>query len=246
MAPGLAAGSAAGCTAMASGASPASSVRSAGRRPPAGPAASGSSMVSPPTAPSSAVGVDCLTRGSTRPQHVPHAAFDDARRERLRDLLHRPPRAYGKPTSVWTLDAGRRGQRRAGADRHAASAPRRSAPPCAGWGSRWRRAKRWITSPDPAYQRKKHARDRLLRLIEAHPDWALGFEDEVWWSRLAQPEPAHLGRAGATAAAGRAGGGQGGPGPQGAGLLRAADPLGRAGPARARNGCGCGSSMAGP
>ena len=50
-----------------------------------------------------ALGVDCLTRGSTRPRHVPHAAFDDVRRERLRDLLHQPPRAYGKPTSVWTL-----------------------------------------------------------------------------------------------------------------------------------------------
>jgi hypothetical protein len=26
-----------------------------------------------------------------------------------------------------------------------------------------------------------------MRLAQAHPDWALGFEDEVWWSRLAQP-----------------------------------------------------------
>jgi hypothetical protein len=27
-----------------------------------------------------------------------------------------------------------------------------------------------------------------MRLAEAHPDWVLGFEDETWWSRLAQPE----------------------------------------------------------
>jgi transposase len=27
----------------------------------------------------------------------------------------------------------------------------------------------------------------LIRLAARHPDWALGFEDEVWWSRLAQP-----------------------------------------------------------
>ena len=26
-----------------------------------------------------------------------------------------------------------------------------------------------------------------MRLAQAHPDWALGFEDEVWWSRVAQP-----------------------------------------------------------
>jgi hypothetical protein len=27
----------------------------------------------------------------------------------------------------------------------------------------------------------------LIRAATTHPDWALGFEDEVWWSRLAQP-----------------------------------------------------------
>jgi hypothetical protein len=27
-----------------------------------------------------------------------------------------------------------------------------------------------------------------MRLAETHPDWALGFEDETWWSRLAQPQ----------------------------------------------------------
>jgi hypothetical protein len=54
-------------------------------------------------------------------------------------------------------------------------------------GVGWRRAKHWITSPDPEYQRKKRARDRLLGLIETTPDWVLGDEDKVWWNRLAQP-----------------------------------------------------------
>lgn len=26
-----------------------------------------------------------------------------------------------------------------------------------------------------------------MRLMESHPEWALGFEDEVWWSRFAMP-----------------------------------------------------------
>jgi DDE superfamily endonuclease len=26
-----------------------------------------------------------------------------------------------------------------------------------------------------------------MRWAAAHPDWVLGFEDEVWWSRFAQP-----------------------------------------------------------
>ena len=27
----------------------------------------------------------------------------------------------------------------------------------------------------------------IVRLLAKHPDWQLGFQDEVWWSRLAQP-----------------------------------------------------------
>jgi hypothetical protein len=30
-------------------------------------------------------------------------------------------------------------------------------------------------------------RDRLIRLAHDHPAWALGFADEVWWSRIAHP-----------------------------------------------------------
>jgi hypothetical protein len=52
----------------------------------------------------------------------------------------------------------------------------------------WKRAKLWMTSPDPNYVAKKARRDRLLRLSASHPEWALGFEDEVWWSRIAQPK----------------------------------------------------------
>ncbi len=27
----------------------------------------------------------------------------------------------------------------------------------------------------------------MIRLVESHPDWVLGFQDETWWSRLALP-----------------------------------------------------------
>ncbi len=33
---------------------------------------------------------------------------------------------------------------------------------------------------------EKRQRDRLIRLAERHPDWVLGFADEVWWSRFVQ------------------------------------------------------------
>ena len=39
----------------------------------------------------------------------------------------------------------------------------------------------------PRVRPKKSARDRLIRLAQRHPAWALGFADETWWSRLAQP-----------------------------------------------------------
>ena len=39
----------------------------------------------------------------------------------------------------------------------------------------------------PGIPPKKRRRDRLIRWATTHPDWVLGFEDEVWWSRLARP-----------------------------------------------------------
>src|SRR5690242_15655458 len=39
-------------------------------------------------------------------------------------------------------------------------------------------------SPIPC---KKKARDRLIAWCSQQPDWAIGFVDEVWWSRFALP-----------------------------------------------------------
>jgi hypothetical protein len=41
--------------------------------------------------------------------------------------------------------------------------------------------------PGPGVRKKKRRRDRLIRLAARHPDWVLGFGDETWWTRLAQP-----------------------------------------------------------
>ena len=41
--------------------------------------------------------------------------------------------------------------------------------------------------PRPGVRTKKSARDRLIRLAASHPTWALGCQDEGWWSRLARP-----------------------------------------------------------
>ena len=39
----------------------------------------------------------------------------------------------------------------------------------------------------PGVPANKRWRDRLIRLAQGHPDWLLGFEDEVWWSRVSFP-----------------------------------------------------------
>jgi transposase len=41
--------------------------------------------------------------------------------------------------------------------------------------------------PGPGLRAKKKRRDKLMSLAESHSDWVVGFQDEVWWSRLAQP-----------------------------------------------------------
>ena len=45
---------------------------------------------------------EALRKHSSRPKKI-RAAFDEGGAERLREMLHRSPREFGKPTSLWTL-----------------------------------------------------------------------------------------------------------------------------------------------
>ena len=130
-------------------------------------------------------GVAALREGSSRP-HTVHVAFDADGAERLRALLHRSPREFGHPTSVWTLELAADTAFAEGltATRVSDETVRAT---LARQGIRWRRAKGWITSPDPAYAQKTARRDRLITLAAERPGWAVGFADETWWSRLAHP-----------------------------------------------------------
>ena len=47
-----------------------------------------------------------------------------------------------------------------------------------GRGIIYRRAKAWLLSPDPAYRRHKHQRNRLLRLARERPTWAAVWLDQ--------------------------------------------------------------------
>ena len=98
-------------------------------------------------------GLDALHPGSSRP-HTIRPAFSAEQAEQLRALLHQSPRAFGHETSLWTLPLAAEVSfaRGISASRVTGETIRAT---LARLGVRWKRAKHWITSPDPAYARKK-------------------------------------------------------------------------------------------
>ena len=102
-----------------------------------------------------AVGLAALTAGSSRPRSAA-PVLGEAERERLRAILHQPPRAFGHAKSTWTLDLLARTAHEQGLSPTVLSGETiRQALLRLGVG--WRRAKRWLTSPDPAYAQKNAA-----------------------------------------------------------------------------------------
>jgi transposase len=98
-------------------------------------------------------GLACLTKQSTRPKTV-EPTLDQSKCERLQHILHQSPRTYGKPTGVWTLGlAAQVCQEQGVTERLMSAATIRRA--LKRLGSNWKRAKHWITSPDPHYARIK-------------------------------------------------------------------------------------------
>jgi len=100
-----------------------------------------------------ATGLPALQKGSSRAKRT-RLVFGAEQAERLRALLHRTPRDFGKPTSVWTLALAAEVSCATGivATQVSGETIRQT---LLRLGVSWERAKHWITSPDPAYARKK-------------------------------------------------------------------------------------------
>jgi transposase len=98
-------------------------------------------------------GVAAVRRGSHRPKTI-RAACDAAGADRLRALLHRSSRTFGTPTSLWTLALAAEVRFEPGltAERVSDETLRLTLERL---GIGWQRAKRWSTSPDPEYARKR-------------------------------------------------------------------------------------------
>lgn len=99
------------------------------------------------------VGLACLCKQSNRPKSA-RPTLDEAKSERLKDLLHQSPRTFDKPSSVWTLALAAEVCFEQGltptlmSDETIRQALKRLK-------SSWKRAKHWISSPDPQYALKK-------------------------------------------------------------------------------------------
>jgi transposase len=98
-------------------------------------------------------GLACLKEKSSRP-HSARPLLEATCDEPLRHLLHQSPRTQGQPRSTWTLALVAQVCHAKGWTPRVLSletirlAIQRL-------GVSWKRAKHWITSPEPAYARKK-------------------------------------------------------------------------------------------
>lgn len=99
-------------------------------------------------------GLDALDAKSSRPKKT-RDAFDRRSAEALREMLHRSPREFGYQSSLWTLDMAAEAAFERGLTERRVSGETIRATLSRVLGVRWMRAKRWITSPDPLYERKK-------------------------------------------------------------------------------------------
>ena len=99
-------------------------------------------------------GLDALVAKSSRPRRT-RDAFDEESAEALRGLLHRSPREFDRDSSLWTLSMAAEVAFEEGLTEERVSGETIRATLARLLGVRWQRAKRWISSPDPLYERKK-------------------------------------------------------------------------------------------
>jgi transposase len=100
-----------------------------------------------------AEGLAVLQKGSSRPHRL-RTSFSEEGLRQLKELLHRSPRDFDKERSTWTLELAAQVSFEPGltatliSDESMRRALKRLQ-------TNWKRARHWITSPDPHYLRKK-------------------------------------------------------------------------------------------
>lgn len=101
-----------------------------------------------------AEGVGCLVARS-RARHTSQRAFSSEAEAKLEHLVHQSPRQHGYARSVWTLELLAQESYAQGWTTQRVH-PDTIAETLHRLGFRWKRAKRWISSPDEQYTSKKN------------------------------------------------------------------------------------------
>ena len=98
-------------------------------------------------------GLEALQPGSNRPHSISYKIEPEAI-EPLKELIHQSPREYGEGVSFWTLSlvAKVTYEQQIIKQPVTGEAMRQA---LKRQGISWKRAKKWITSPDPTYELKK-------------------------------------------------------------------------------------------
>jgi hypothetical protein len=100
-----------------------------------------------------------------------------------------PPISEGVRARVEPVDPrdGRRCRLRGGAHRRARLGETIRATLSRVLGIGWMRPLGVGSAPPTPSTKEKRRRERLMEISEANPEWAVGLEDECWWSREALP-----------------------------------------------------------
>jgi transposase len=98
-------------------------------------------------------GLAVLKAGSSRPHRL-RTTFTEEGAQQLKELLHRSPRDFGEERGTWTLELAAQVSFEQGilSTPVSSESVRRALKRL---GTNWKRAKHWITSPDPQYLLKK-------------------------------------------------------------------------------------------
>jgi transposase len=101
-------------------------------------------------------GVVVLKKGSKRPHNI-QRAFSEEKAEKLKELIHHSPREFEKPTGLWTLALLAEISFAQGlTEKEVSDETIRQT--LKKLGVRWKRAKKWLSSPDPHYAHKKNGK----------------------------------------------------------------------------------------
>src|SRR5690606_26727785 len=110
------------------------------------------------------------------------------RGQRRTPHVDRPPEPPPLRKAALDLDAfaAGRGCLRAGSHRGGCQ-PRDDSPGDTRAGILLAKSQALDTEPGSPVRAQKKQRDRLIGLVQQRADWIVGYVDEVWWSRFAQP-----------------------------------------------------------